>query len=87
MSQNIQHASKLLQGIVDGLRAVDAQVRPRTGLTGNFKLGSLEVVFVVHGSEEFEFGLVQALDALANDTYWDERGNWSEATEARVRVK
>lgn len=85
MSQSIQHASKLLQDITDGLRALEREAARRTP-RGSVKLEVLEVVFVVHGSEEFEFGLVEALDALANDTYWDERGNWSEATEARVRV-
>lgn len=46
----------------------------------------LEVVFVTPEGEEFVFELGQALDALANDSYWDERGNWANATSARVRV-
>ena len=48
-------------------------------------VGCLEVVFVV-GDERYEFGLVEAIDALGRDSYWDERGDWREATEAEVRV-
>jgi hypothetical protein len=34
----------------------------------------------------YRFGLAQALDALASDITWDERGNWSEAQIATVEV-
>jgi len=34
----------------------------------------------------YEFGLADALKAIANDLYWDERGNWSEATTALVEA-
>lgn len=36
--------------------------------------------------QDYEFGLAQALDCLANDIYWDERGNWSEARVAKVET-
>lgn len=82
MSTEIRHASALLQGITDGLRSLSVEAAKRRS---DVKLGSLEVVFVA-GAESYEFGLVEALDAIANDTYWDERGCWAEATEAIVRV-
>lgn len=34
--------------------------------------------------DEYEFNLASALDVLANDLYWDERGDWSEAKIAMV---
>jgi hypothetical protein len=49
------------------------------------RLGSIEVVFETP-SAQYTFGLAEALDALALDLYWDERGDWSEARTARVRT-
>lgn len=53
-------------------------------------IGCITVRFVVRGVTKgitkYEFGLDAALDALANDLYWDERGNWATATKAEVTV-
>mgnify|MGYP003407440623 FL=1 len=70
----IQHKLALLHAIAEGVRREEKH-----------RIEVLEVVFVTP-SGEFEFSLDQALFALANDTYWDERGNWADATSARVRV-
>lgn len=68
----IQHKNNLLDQIAEGLKRFD-----------NVKVGCIKVTFVVD-NEEYDFGLQRALDVLANDLYFDERGNWSLATEARV---
>lgn len=75
---NIKRGQELLAGIVEGLRR---EQRPR----GDMKIGTLEVVFVC-GVERYVFGLIEALDVLASDKYWDERGNWSEAERVEVRT-
>lgn len=73
----IENIGKLTSDIAEGLK------REVKRTEGRVKVGTLEVVFVTpHGS--YEFGLVEALEALGQDIYWDERGNWSDATEARV---
>lgn len=48
--------------------------------------GGIEVVFQTDDGTRYRFGLAQALDALASDITWDERGNWSEAQIATVEV-
>lgn len=78
---NLKNRDKLLADIVTGL---ENDVDPK------YRLGSIEVFFVVEGSAQgvehrYEFGLVEALNAVSNDLFWDERGNWSEATRAEVR--
>ena len=69
---NIRYQRELLQQIAAGLNHCASQ-----------RVAHLVVVFVFQ-DHEYRFGLVDALDALANDIYWDERGNWSEARVARV---
>lgn len=81
----IANKPALLQGIADGLRELARAARKRNP-PGDVKLGTLDVVFVTDSGDEYAFGLEQALDALANDTYWNERGNWADATRAEVRV-
>lgn len=73
------HWSELLQQIAAGVNQL-----VRAGSRCN--LYAVEVVLVNGAGEEFDFGLPQALDAIANDLYWDERGNWADARIARVRV-
>ena len=79
---HIRHQRELLQQIADGLGKLQGP--------GAVRIGAIEVIFVTEvpgGSEErYRFGLASALDALANDIYWDERGNWSGARLARVEV-
>jgi hypothetical protein len=70
----IKRKDELLHQIASGLRDHD-----RT------RLGAIGIVFETPAAE-YAFGLVQALEALALDLYWDERGDWSDARTARVRV-
>lgn len=79
MSAFIKHKDKLLQGIADGLKRL---IHP----TGSTPAACLEVTFKTDDGTCFRFSLAQALDALANDITWDERGNWSEAQVATVEV-
>jgi hypothetical protein len=77
MSAFIKHKDKLLQGIADGLAEERCYRVPS---------GGIEVVFQTDDGTRYRFGLAQALDALASDITWDERGNWSEAQIATVEV-
>ena len=62
----------LVQNIADGLNQENRS-----------SLATLKVVFKTdHG--DFDFTVPQALDVLANDLYWDERGDWSDAYLATV---
>ena len=80
---NIKNKNKLLQDIVDGL----GKLQPKSSLG----LMEVEVRFVVYEANNqtnyYDFLLIQALDALANDLYFDCSGNWGEATSAEVYVK
>lgn len=71
---NIKHTRALLCDIANGLKKISS--RP-------VHLGAVEVKFWV-GDDAYEFGLDDALEAIAKDLYFDERGNWSEATRATV---
>lgn len=71
---SIRHKLALLHDIAEGVRR-----------EARYRVEVLEVAFVTTEGE-FVFSLEEALLALANDTYWDERGNWSEATSAKVRT-
>lgn len=72
--KHIKHWEKLLQDIATGIHRYDEQCAR-----------NLSVVFVTE-TAEYRFILVTALNIIANDLYWDERGDWSEATSARVEV-
>ncbi len=50
------------------------------------RMDGLEVRFYCEDGLVFTFGLTMALDYLANDIYWDERGDWSDAVRAEVLV-
>lgn len=78
MPRTLAYKNELLQQIADGL----------AGLQRNTTLVSIEVVFrqaTSEGYEDFEFCLRDALDAIANDLTWDERGDWRECNVAIVR--
>ena len=75
MERHIKRADDLLQNIAAGLNQLNGR---------KCTIYSVEVTFHV-GDEEFKFGLAQALDALASDLYWDDRGNWADAERATVR--
>jgi hypothetical protein len=70
----IQHKDELLRQIAAGLRENDRA-----------RIGAIAIVFET-AAAEYTFGLAQALEALALDLFWDERGDWSDARAARVRV-
>ena len=72
---NIVDRDRLLADIVDGLKPI----------RGRVELGDIEVAFGC-GKKLFTFGLVQALEVLTNDLYFDERGNWADADRALVRT-
>lgn len=77
---NIKHQRELLQQIAAGVKKHDgARVH-------NLKV-TLQVD-PVDGPEgqDYEFDLATALDCLANDIYWDDRGNWAEARLAKVET-
>lgn len=76
--RNLKNWDTLLADIATGLKKTSA---------GNTRVRYITVTFLVPGMYPgFDFGLVDALDAISNDLYFDERGNWSEATRARVET-
>lgn len=79
---NIKRSAELLQNIAAGLNKIDppGAMPPR-----RIPIHAVEVTFHV-GSERYTFGLAQALDTLASDLFWDERGDWSAAERATVEV-
>lgn len=70
----IKNKNKLLQDIADGLKANE-----------RYALSNLEVAFFV-GKTAYTLTVGHAIDFIVNDVYWDERGNWSKADRAEVRV-
>jgi len=51
------------------------------------ELNELEVQFFDDdGKAVWKGSLIQALDNIANEIYWDEQSDWSEATSAEVFV-
>lgn len=79
LHNGLQYKRELLQQIAAGVNQLlrDGSKSP---------LYAVEVVLVNGAGEEFDFGLPGALDAIANDLTWDERGNWADARIARVQV-
>lgn len=72
---HLKHRDSLFNDIVMGLK----------NLAPNVRMTSVRVRFFVEDMEVKEIlGLNEALDILSRDTYWDEEGNWSEATRAEV---
>lgn len=71
---NLKHKDRLLLDIAKGcekfLRTNIANVR----------------VIFTSPSGEYDFSLTVALEVIANDLYWDGRGNWAEAQTARVET-
>lgn len=76
MTRKLQNWETLLQGIVDGLSEGE---RERNSI------GTVEVTFHC-GDHSYTFSLVNALTVIADDLFWDERGDWSSATHATVRT-
>lgn len=70
---SIKNREKLLSDIHSGLGDID----------DNTPIGMIEVTFIA-GDQEFTGSFTWAMDCICNDLYWDERGDWSEATSARV---
>lgn len=75
-NSKLPHKNAWLQQIADGMKR-------------NFmaRTGSQEVVLVDKENEiEFAFDLATFIDYIANEVYWDERGDWSQISELRLRV-
>lgn len=71
---SIKHPAKLLQGIADGLQKHH-----------NTRVHDLLVRFYDDNKDTVLVrDLPTALDYLANDTHWDEEGDWSDAVSASV---
>ncbi|MCK5603598.1 hypothetical protein KAR91_17060 [Candidatus Pacearchaeota archaeon] len=49
-------------------------------------IANLEVVFYEDKEVVLETGVATALEYLANDIYWNEESNWSNANLAEVRT-
>lgn len=78
---NLKHADALLADIARDLKALEHRNNGRT------PVGVIEVAFCSDdGKEIVTMGLGAALDALANDIYWNEEANWSDAQRALVRT-
>ena len=73
--ENLRYRLDLLQQIAAGLNVNDRH-----------PIAVLQVVLQGGEQGRFEFGVAQALDVIANDLYWDERGDWSDACVAVVEV-
>jgi hypothetical protein len=74
---HLKHRDELLDQIATGVAHL-----------GDLKVHHVIVTFRVDGADgevyQYDFDLAHALKAIANDLYWDERGDWSEATTALV---
>ena len=66
----------------DLLQQLAAQLNKNNN--NNKNIGTIGVALVYDEDIRFEFGLAEAIDVLANNLYWDERGDWSEATIVEV---
>lgn len=69
---NLKYQRELLQQIAAGVNQLN-----RT------EVANYMVTFKTD-AESYDFSLPGALDALANDLYWDDRGNWADARIATV---
>lgn len=73
--QHIKNCHELLQIIAAGVNHYS-----------NHHVYNLEVTFTDEGEEVLTTDVATALDYLANDIYWNEEGDWSNANSAEVRV-
>lgn len=71
----IRHKISLLQNIAAGLNQHERR-----------KVCDLEVSLYQDGKCVLQTSVPTALDYLANDIYWNEENNWSEANIAEVTV-
>lgn len=79
VARGLKNPEALLADIAVGVRRL-------TGYGRRVELGVVQVAFVTPDGERFEFGLDAALEAIANDLFFDERGDWSEARGAEVSL-
>lgn len=70
---HLQHRDKLLAEIAEQLKELEQH-----------RIFAIEVI-LIGPSGRWAFGLAEVLGVLANDLYWDERGNWSDADKVEVR--
>ena len=81
---NIVHRDSLLDQIARGLRALVDDAVGRRGQT--LAIESLEVQLFVGEQCRLACDVPMALSYLANDIYWDEQFDWSDADRAEVSV-
>ena len=74
MERNIKNSFKLLSDIVEGLNKNEDESL----------VSQCFVKFFKDDEELTQFSLIGALEAIAEDLYWDEYSNWSEANRAVV---
>lgn len=80
---HIKHRDELLRQVAEGLGKAYL----------NSRVANLKVTLCVRrevsrfgGLERYEFSLPEFLDIIARDTYWDARGDWSDAHAATVET-
>ena len=67
---HLKHKPALLQQLSEQLR-----------IQGKSRISNLEVCIKQNEKDDgYTFDLVTFVDHLANDLYWDERGNWSDCS-------
>ena len=76
MNHLIKNRDKLFSDIAYGLGKLVKSGR-------KVDLACVDVRFTC-GDESYQFPLPTALEYLSEDIYWNEKGDWSEATEAVV---
>lgn len=83
---NLRNREKLLQDITSGLKDPRLAVSSDKthGKTHDLRLWNMEVAFLEDGEIVANFDVPGAFDAIVNDIYWDEEGDWRNADEARV---
>jgi len=82
LGYNLSHRDRLLADISAELSKLAAS-RAR----GALMVEAVEVLFYEgEGGPVWSGNLLQALDTIANDLYWDERRSWSLADRAELRM-
>ena len=75
-NSKLPHKNAWLQQIADGLK------RNFLARTGANEVGLVDK----HNEIEYTFELATFIDYIANEVYWDERGDWSQISELSLRV-
>lgn len=73
---HLKHKDELLRQIAEQLKKTEFQ---------RVSVANIKVTFVASNGE-FTFSLQEALNCIACDLYWNELGNYSNATKAKVET-